>query len=243
MKHFFISISILISSFAEAQYFQEITYGLHVGANQSTVNNIEPTLIPQGIYTGYSTKENPAIGITAGFFINWKKNYDSLMGIEADVSYSNQSPVFTYENIKGLQYNLKFNYNYVDAGVLFKFYPFQNLYIGLGPTLALNVSPNDLTYTSNGDTKPGGITFESDAVVQKVLKESLEGNNFFKATFGLGYEFNSDIIIGVRYHLGLSDAIETKGNGFRFTETDNKFNSFSVRIGYRFHFDESRNFQ
>lgn len=243
MKHFFISISILISSLVNAQYFQEITYGLHVGANRSTVNNIEPTLIPEGIYSGYSTQENPAIGITAGFFINWKKKHDSLMGIEGDISYSKQSPVFTYENIKDLQYDVKFNYNYLDAGVLFKLYPVEKLYIGFGPTLALNLSPNNLTYTSNGDTRPGGITFDSDAVVQKVLIESLEGKNYFKATFGLGYEFNSDIIIGVRYHLGLSDAIETKNNGFRFTETNNKINSFSIRIGYRFHFDESRNFQ
>ncbi|MGA9638685.1 outer membrane beta-barrel protein [Flavobacterium sp.] len=243
MKRLFILIGFLITSFVNAQYFQEITYGVYVGGNQSKMDNIEPALIPRGIYSGYSTKEVPNIGFTAGFYINWKKNYDSKMSIEADISYSQQYPEFTYENIKDLEYNIKFNYNYLNAGILFKFYPIENLYIGAGPTLALNLNPNDMTYTSNGASRPGGIDFEPDETVQKVLKESFEGKNFLKATFGLGYEFNSDITIGIRYSLGLSDALETKENGFRYSEVKNKMSSFGISIGYRFHFDETNNFQ
>ncbi|GEM59203.1 hypothetical protein FC1_24410 [Flavobacterium columnare NBRC 100251 = ATCC 23463] len=87
-----------------------------------------------------------------------------------------------------------------------------------------------------------GVSFTPDPIVQKTLKESLEGTDYFQGIFGIGYEFQNKLVLGFRYHLGLTDALETKENGHRFMDNKNKTNAFSLHIGYKFDFDDSNNF-
>jgi len=87
-----------------------------------------------------------------------------------------------------------------------------------------------------------GVYFEPDAVVQNVLKQSLEGKDYFHLGMGIGYEFDNKLNIGIRYHLGLSDALETQQNGHRYREQNNMVNAFFLNIGYRFTFDGYNNF-
>ena len=127
----------------------------------------------------------------------------------------------------------------MNVGLFFKYYPVDRLYIGVGPYVALNVTSDAIEYSSNGEQVAAetGLYFEPDIVQQKFLKESLQGKNYFQTLFGVGYEFDNGIVVGFKYHLGLSDALETKENGFRFIENKNKTNAFSLSLGYSFDFD------
>ena len=60
---------------------------------------------------------------------------------------------------------------------------------------------------------------------------------------GVGYEFDNKLNIGIRYHLGLSDVLETQQNGHRYREQNNMVNAFFPQ--YRlpaFTFDGYNNF-
>ena len=101
-----------------------------------------------------------------------------------------------------------------------------------------------MEYRSNGAemSRRSGVYFEPDAVVQNVLKQSLESKDYFHLGMGIGYEFDNKLNIGIRYHLGLSDALETQQNGHRYREQNNMVNAFFLNIGYRFTFDGYNNF-
>lgn len=236
-------ISFIFQQFSYAQYRKQITYGFYAGANYSKMTNLQDVFIPNNIYRGFETNEEATFGAMAGFFLNWKYE-EQKVSLQPEIFYSQQSTRFNYNDIKGLNYAIDFKFNYVNVGLLFKYYPIEGLYIGAGPYVALNVTSNSITYTSNGAqiAAETGLYFEPDIVQQKFLKESLQGKNYFQTLFGAGYEFNNGIVVGFKYHLGLSDALETKENGFRFIENKNKTNAFSLTVGYSFDFDALNNF-
>ncbi|MNR07244.1 hypothetical protein D3C85_1233600 [compost metagenome] len=149
-----------------------------------------------------------------------------------------------YEDNEGLKYKMTFGYSYINVGAQFKYYPAEGFYIGAGPYVGFNIASDNIKYTSNAQEVFGnsGAYFEPDANVQKVLKESLTGKNYFYGMLAAGYEFNSNLSIGARYTLGLTDALATEENGHRYSENKNKINSISLIIGYSFDFDDLANF-
>ncbi len=237
---FIISFSFIQFSFAQRK---QISYGFFGGAAYSKMTNIEEVFIPPNIYKGFETNEEDRFGAMAGFFFNWKYE-DQKVSLQPEIFYSQQATRFNYNDVKGLNYKIDFKFNYVNVGVLFKFYPVEGLYVGAGPYVALNVTCDAITYSSNGAEVAAqtGLYFEPDIVQQKFLKQALEGKNYFQTLFGAGYEFNNGISIAFKYHLGLSDALETKENGFRFIENKNKTNAFSLSLGYSFDFEALNNF-
>lgn len=237
-------ILLFINSLLSAQNSsKEITYGAMVGANYSKMGGIGEALIPTGVYEGYEVKEKANVGVNVGLFFNWKYPYEKI-SIQPELYYSKQTTDFEYRDIKDFNYNVSFSYDNLNAGFLFKYYFTDRLYIGAGPYFTFNLDKDALTYSSNGEdlAKESGAYFEPDVVVQRSLKQAFEGKDYFHAVFALGYEFENRFNIGVRYGLGLSDALETESNGFRFKNTDNKVNTISIHIGYRFEFDGYNNF-
>lgn len=226
-----------------AQGDREITYGLFAGGIHSTMSNLPDVIVPNGIYQDYTLAEEGKFGATAGFLINWKYPY-AKVSIQTELSYSNQGTDLNYEDVKGLRYKINFGYSYLNVGAQFKYYPIDGFYIGVGPYVGFNLSSDNIKYTSNSQEvfADSGAYFETDANVQKVLKESLTGKNYFYGTLSAGYEFSSNLSIGARYSLGLTDALTTEENGHRYSENKNKINSVSLIIGYSFDFDDLGNF-
>lgn len=234
----------LFSLFSFSQgYYREISYGPILGATYSKMSGIEPSIIPDGMYQGYSVKTKNNLGISGGLFLNWKYT-DKNLSLQPEMWYSGQKVDFEYSDVKGLNYNLRFNYHYLNAGFLLKYYFTEGLYLGAGPYFSFNLSKDNLTYTSNGAElmNQTGVYFEPDAVVQKVLKESFAGKDYFHLAFALGYEFENKLSVGARYQMGFADAMETLENGHRFRNTSNKVGAISLHIGYRFGFDSQNNF-
>lgn len=244
MKSIILLISSMFSLGVAAQNLaREITYGAMAGGIYSKMNQLENAVIPQGIYQGYETKEKANFGAMAGVFLNWKYPSEKF-SIQPELYYTRQKAELEYQDVKGLNYTIGMAYNHLNAGFLFKYYFTDGFYIGAGPYFTYNLTKDALVYQSNGETlaKESGVYFEPDAVVQTTLKKAFEGKDYFHAAFTLGYEFEKGLNIGARYHLGLSDALETEANGHRFKNTNNKVNAFSLQIGYRFNFDSYNNF-
>ena len=217
MKKIILLIVIISANSLFAQGDREITYGLFGGGIYSKMSNLPDVIVPKGIYE---------------------------VAIQTEVSYSGQGTDLNYEDEKGLKYKMTFGYSYINVGAQFKFYPTEGFYLGIGPYVGFNIASDNIKYTSNAQQIFGdsGVYFEPDANVQKVLKESLTGKNYFYGVLSAGYEFNSNLSIGARYALGLTDALLTEENGHRYSENKNKINSISLIIGYSFDFDDLGNF-
>ena len=232
---------------ASAAYGQRlerrITYGIFAGGMYSKITNIEKVLIPDNMYAGYTIKEPYKFGYGAGAFLNWY--YPEVrISFQPELYYSYQTGQLEYTDTNGLNYTLKFPYHSLNVGFMVKFYFTEGFYAGMGPYFNFNLDKDALEYRSNGSemSRRSGVYFEPDAVVQNVLKQSLEGKDYFHLGMGVGYEFDNKLNIGIRYHLGLSDALETQQNGHRYREQNNMANAFFLNIGYRFTFDGYNNF-
>ena len=244
-KKIFLSFLILNTFifFAQSSQNRVITYGLYVGGMYSKMDNVPDVIVPVGDYTGYSFDTKGKFGGFGGIYLNWKYQQYKI-SIQPEVFFSQQKTDLIYSDIKDLNYKINLNYTYLNTGVMFKYYPIDNLYFGAGPYFGFNLNKDNISYTSNGEelSKIYGSYFQPDAVVQKVLKESLKGEDHFYIQFGMGYEFQNHITIGARYSLGISDALETQENGFKYIENVNKINAFSMYVGYIFDFDSITNF-
>ncbi|MDO5615206.1 MAG: outer membrane beta-barrel protein [Cruoricaptor ignavus] len=243
MSRFFLIFFFLFIHFSNAQLVREISYGVFGGGIYSKMNNIESMLIPQGMYQNYQTSERAKLNLMGGVFLNWKYPGERI-SFQPELYYTKQSTVFEYQDTKGLHYTISFPSNNLNAGFLFKYYITDGFYLGAGPYLTFHLDKDGLMYQSNGAElmTRTGVYFEPDALVQKTLKESFKGKDYFHTAFALGYEFGNGLNFSIRYHLGLGDTWETQENGHRFTNTNNKTSAFSLQIGYRFAFDGHNNF-
>ncbi|MDN3672402.1 outer membrane beta-barrel protein [Flavobacterium branchiarum] len=243
MKKIILLLVLVSTTSLFAQGDREITYGFFGGGIYSKMSNLPDVIVPKGIFNGYTLKEEGKFGGTAGLVINWKYPY-ARVSIQTEMSYSGQSTDLNYKDAKGLKYKMTFGYNYLNVGAQFKYYPVEGFYIGAGPYVGFNLTGDNIKYSSNSQEVFGnsGVYFEPDATVQKGLKGALTGKNYFYGMLSAGYEFSSNLSIGARYTLGLTDALTTEENGFRYSENKNKINSFSLVIGYSFNFDDLANF-
>lgn len=243
MNRFLLVLLVINSFFVKAQGTREVSYGVFLGANYSKISALPDVIIPKGVYTDYSLKTEGKFGPSGGLFINWKYPYAKL-SIQSEISYASQKTNLNYQDAKDLRYDIAFNYNYLNLGAQVKYYPFENFYVGIGPSIGFNISQNAIEYSSNGQELAAstGAFFEPDATVENVLKEALLGKNHFFANFSIGYEFPSNISVGARYSLGISDVVETQENGFRYIENKNKLNSYALYVSYSFDFEGLKNF-
>lgn len=243
MKKLILLLLLVSTKSLLAQGDREITYGIFGGGIFSKMSNLPDAIVPKGLYENYTLKDEGKFGGTGGFFINWKYPY-AKVAIQTEISYSGQGTDLNYEDAKGLKYKMTFGYSYINVGAQFKFYPTEGFYIGAGPYVGFNIASDNIKYTSNAQEIFGnsGVYFEPDANVQKVLKESFTGKNYFYGVLSAGYEFSSNFSVGARYALGLTDALMTEENGHRYSENKNKINSISLIIGYSFDFDDLGNF-
>jgi Outer membrane protein beta-barrel domain len=241
MKYIVTLCFLLCTKIGYTQVGREITYGFYVGGIYSSMSNLPDVIVRKGIYKNYNLNTEARFGFIGGVYLNWKHPLGKF-GIQPEIFYSKQSTRLNYDDIKGLKYKMDFNYSYINTGLLFKYYPLSSFYITLGPCLGINITRDNITYSSNGSqlTQSTGVLFQPDPVVQKVLSESLKGSNYI--VLGGGFEFNKKITIGARYNIGLADGLETQENGFLYSENNNIIKSISLHIGYIFEYDDSKNF-
>ena len=256
-KNFFINLFFMfISLNSNAQSLNGLTYdnwrdelvlGIHFAGNQSKINDLDFTIIPEPFFVNYSMKTVPHKGFSAGAMMNYKPSFVSFQG---EMEYAQLGSRLAFKNYeRDFNYNMDFNYTYLNTNMMLKFYPFdagresiQGFFIGSGVQIGANLSPENIVYQSYGS----GVlpSFGSDLEQTQQLRNVLKAKTNFSGIFTLGYEFKLKnkyddgfkfpFIVDLRYYSGLSDVVETLPNSFNFVENKNKLNAFQLRLCYYF---------
>lgn len=220
---FLLSITFSLSAQLEEEEFY---YGFSAGATKSSITEISTTLIrPIFPVESYKTALMDKLGFTAGAFVYYKFK-DSKFAIQPEINYFDGGGIFHYEDVEDLQYDIQFNYAYLQIAPIIKYYLVNGVHIALGPQLGMVVNRSSLKYTSNQPE------LGPDLQIQQSLRQVLKGNNNVSLVLGAGFDFPMGLGINVRYQFGISDAMETLANGFYFIENKNPTHAISATISY-----------
>ena len=229
---FFILMIGLIGPVSAQLEEDEFHYGFNAGVTYSQIDDIATTLIrPVFPIETYNTSVENRIGASVGFFLYHRFRFSKL-AIQPEISYAMYGGDFKYDDINELQYTLAFKYQYFNIATLLKVYPYEGLFIGLGPQVGLNLDKSNLEYVSNQPE------LGPDLQIEQSLQEVLKGSADFSAVVALGYELPMGLMVEARFKYGVSDVIETLSNGFNFIENDNQNTAFQLMVGYAIPFFE-----
>lgn len=222
-------VVIIIPFISYSQITETFTYGLKVGALQSSISNI-PEMISgrDNSFSNYSLKSDKIFGAEGGFFLNYKLP-NTRVAIQTELLYRKAGDKVSYSNDLGKNYLLTFNYSYITFGALYKIYPIAGLNIGAGAFYSKNISSGEIEYESNE------FDGRYDVINRQFYRDALKGSDDFSLAFNLGYEIEPGFHIDFRYYLGVSDAITNKGSDFKFIENKNTTSTFGIALGYSIH--------
>jgi hypothetical protein len=147
-------------------------------------------------------------GFFAGFYYDYI--YTDRIGVETGLTYSRTGSSDGSDSSA-------ISIGYIEVPILFKYYITQSINIHVGPQFSL------LSDAKFGDGNDATEFF-------KIGKTSF--------AFGAEYRTNFNLVINLRYNLGLSSIVATQTEYFGITDTSTKFdvkyNSLQVGIGYLF---------
>ena len=156
-----------------------------------------------------------------GFFVGFYYDYiyTDRIGAEAGFFYSRS------QSSEGPDSN-SVSLGYIDVPILFKYYINQNINLCVGPQVSLLSDA-----TSDGDGNTGFNQGMGDATeFFKIGKAAL--------TFGAEYKTNFNLVVNLRYNLGLGSIVATETEYFGITEVeteyDVKHNSLQLGLGFLF---------
>lgn len=217
---------LLATSLAAQPQADEWFYGFRAGANYGQLSGISTTIIPEVFPAEtYTVTTNAQVGFQGGLFF-YHRFYKSRFAVQPAIDFSTGGADFTYTDVNELDYQIGFDYQYVNLSAEAKVYPSAGLHFAAGLEVAFNVAPNKLTYTSNMPE------LGPDLQIQQSLREVLRGGSDVRLLLGAGYDFPFGLILDLRYRLGLKDTIETAANGFNFIENPNKSSGFRATVGW-----------
>jgi len=226
---YFALFSCLANASLYGQYENNTTYGMKLGPLYSQISNLPEMIKGRNNSLDNSTLENKGTyGLEGGFFLNYKLP-DTRVALQPEILFRQSGDKISYSDPTGKKYELKLNYSYLEIGALYKVYPFEGLNIGLGAFYGINLSPNNISYSSN---EANGMY---DVATRQFYVDGLEGKGDFSLCFGLGYELHQSIHFDLRYYYGISDVIKTNPSSFQFIENQNKSSVFCFSVGYSFH--------
>ncbi|MEL6355638.1 MAG: porin family protein [Bacteroidota bacterium] len=212
----------------------EYFYGFKAGVTYGNVSEIATSIIPAVFdENSYTVEDISRLGFTGSIFF-YHRFRKSRFAIQPEISFSDYGGDFNYTDIEDLDYTIALRYQYLSFGVQAKVYPMGGLHFAIGPQVAFNVAPDNLTYTSNMPE------LGPDLQIQQSLREVLRGSNDINILLGAGYDFDFGLMIEARYRLGLSDVMETMANGFNFIENNNNSSGFQATIGWVIRFPDNR---
>lgn len=214
---------------AYAQNETNITYGLKLGGLYSKISNLPESIKGRdNTFDNSTMKTKGMYGLEGGFFMNCKL-YDTRVAIQPEILFRQSGATVNYHDTTGKEFELGLHYAYLEIGALYKVYPYQGLNLGFGAFYGINLSPNDVTYTSN---EAGGMY---DVATRQFYQDGLDGVGDFSLCFAIGYELRQSIHFDMRYYLGVKDVVNSNASSFQFIENQNRSSVFSLSIGYSFH--------
>jgi hypothetical protein len=159
---------------------------------------------------GFSLTSKAKIGPYVGVFAEYELNDEFIL--QPELAYSSLGSTFDFDGESSST-----NLDYIVFPVVLK-YRISNLSIGVGPQLGFLLSAN---YKNEGITEESTDDFKSTD---------------FSALLNTDYEVNENIVIGLRYQIGLSNIIPavSSSDDFFGSSGTGKNNSFQFSVGYKF---------
>jgi hypothetical protein len=214
---------------AFGQHQETVTYGFKLGGLYATIGNLPESIRGRDNSFDNSTLESKGkFGMEGGLFLNYKLP-NTRVAIQTELLYRLAGENVAYSDPLGKKYDLSFSYSYLQLGGIYKAYPYKGANFGIGAFYGVNLSPNNIDYSSN---EAEGIY---DVATRQFYIDGLEGANDFSLCFNLGYELKQSIHFDFRYYFGVSDAINSTASSFQFIENLNRSNTFVFSIGYSLH--------
>jgi len=213
-----IGLTVLVCKMVSAQ---EIKWGVKAGANLSTLST---DLSGEKYLVGYHFGGFAEFKLSEKFFIQPEFLY-SLEGAKIDDSFSFEDEGATF----GIDYKETIKLTYLQLPVIMKYRVAEHLNFEFGPQVGLLLnakSDYDVTiWFDNEELSESGSEKIKDQI------KSLD----FALNFGLGYEFNNNMFIQGRYHLGLSNIDDSNDMVEESISRGSiKNRSFQISIGYKF---------
>jgi hypothetical protein len=178
------------------------------------------------MYNNSHFKANYIWGATTGVYINFRFQ-ESISALYSQLAYSRLGTQLKGEDTNNFHFDLRLRYEYITWDLLYKAYIWNGLYLGLGPRLGFNLTPEALFYTSNGSD-----TYGPDIREQQKKRNVLKGRSDFSVGVGAGYELENGFSFHLRYYHGLNDVMETLANNNHYIEVQNSSRVFQFTIGY-----------
>lgn len=224
-----------------AQYGSNPMFGLKIGVGRSQITKLSTILVSEDYYTGYSFSDEAMIGPVALLFVNYRIN-SSRIGLEGQISYFSQSTNFKYSDVKDFNYETLFQYHYLGFGGYIKTYLVGGFNIGVGLRTGINLSPDNLSYSSNSDEFVWSESSAppSDEETQTELQSVIKGLNVTEVALVACYEFKNGLSIDFCYFKGLNDVVETLVNRYNFTDPRNSTTCMQFTVGYAIGVDSSK---
>ena len=212
---------VMIFTTVSSSLAQNANFGIKAGPNYSTLS-------------GNRGGENDYLlgfhaGLTSEFILSPTFSLQpeliySLEGVQTKYNYSIGEAIFSSDQ--------KIKLDYINLPVMMKYFLNPALSIQAGPQIGYLISAKN-EYESVS-TFPGEMELKesgTDDIKDELKKISLGLN------FGFGYQFQNNLFLQARYHLGLSDISnynEEMWEGFEGELDKIKNSGFQVSIGYKF---------
>jgi len=217
--------------------------GIPFTISGSQIKGLPRTIISDKfLQATYSTEEINRLGYSVGFFFSRRSENNNWLGGELELTASKHISGFDYSDIKGLTYQMRFNYWYVVPELTGKIYIksvfndnnqslLNGFFLRAGLYGMLNVSPKNVTYTH----QPQEVYNKPDWV-EKELQEILQGKPDFGFIVGVGYEIMISDWVGLslnaRRRFGFSDVVVAAPNTYGFESSiHNNMCDFQVALG------------
>ncbi len=211
MKKVIITIVALLSLTIMKAQEDKVRFGIKGGINLSTLTGNEFDFIAEN----FESKLGFHIGALIEIPVSekWAIQPELLFSIQG----TQDSLIFSIRDENGVLLGendgAKFNYNYLNVPILFKYYLARGFSLQGGPQLGFLLSAK----------LKGGFN-ESESL-------DLEDNSFLDFGFnvGVGYQLGSDIFFNANYNMGLTNVVDND-----LTDVNRQNRVFQVSVGYKF---------
>lgn len=228
---------------------EEWTFGIRLGVAGSKILDIRNTIISPIYPTDDYTVEIPhRWSFVGGIFGHYKFSTSRpiAFAFQPEINFAMQGSNFHYTdslfnsmtNMKepNLDYNIRFKYHYINFNVMSKIYFASGFHVMFGPQLEINITANNIDYTSNYNDVNAPI-LGIDEQIRDNLRQVLKGKTHLSFSTGLGYEYLFDNGFGMniegRYNFGITDLIHTSSNGFFMKENPSeRSRSWQFTLGF-----------
>ncbi len=194
---------------------QEVQWGVKAGANYSTVTSEEDVDYLLGFHAGVIAE----LPLSAKFSVQPELLY-SLEGAKSEYNFEEEEWIIHSKD--------KLKLGYINLPVMAKYEVTPGLSLEAGPQIGFLLSAKD-EYEISANF-PEDVQESGTEDVKDQLKDFSFGLNF-----GAGYEFQNNLFLQARYHLGLSEINDFDGEDQRLGDPDKVQNrGFQLSLGYKF---------